>query len=296
MKIVKLDAPVELRQSDVSSEEQFFRLKKSNRPATGRVTLFDQNGNLERRFNIRRGLRHGLFEQFFANGDINYWCIFANGKLDFFDETWDKYGRLTSSECWLNGDLHGTSKKYELNNLVEHSEFLHGNRHGLTEKYGLRKVTLFHGQYIDDEPHRWHVERYTNGKRKEEQCWDKGVRIGHWRSFFESGKVQHSMHYKDGVKVGEDILYYENGVIAGVTEFVDGIAEGVSYSYYSNGTLSDSRPFKKGVLNGTQRAFNQDQSLAFEIVWVDGVMISEVIHIQERQWLRQRSPGVAFKT
>ena len=279
MTIIKLDQPIELFEKDVWSENQFFRLSKTGRPATGRLTHYHDNGNVAIRLNVRRGRLHGLWEEFFENGDIDYWCTFANGKRDFYDEKYDKYGRLISSSCWLNDQLHGTFKRYELNNLVEHAEYQAGLRHGLFELYASTKTTLFHGRYLEDQPHGWHVYRHENGKRKEEQCWDEGVRIGQWRTFYESGKVERDIHYEKGVKVGEHKLYYENGSLEMIAKIVNGEPHGATYTYDPYGKLSISQQYKNGVLHGVERMFHTDQSLFSEIVWDEGKKISEVSYL-----------------
>jgi antitoxin component YwqK of YwqJK toxin-antitoxin module len=279
MNVTKLDQPVELFQKDVWVENGFYRLLKTGRPATGRLTHYHDNGNVAIRLNVRRGRLHGLWEEFFENGDIDYWCTFANGKRDFYDEKYDKYGRLISSSCWLNDQLHGTFKRYELNNLVEHAEYQAGLRHGLFELYAPTKITLLHGRYIEDQPHGWHVYRHENGKRKEEQCWDEGVRIGQWRTFYESGKVERDIHYEKGVKVGEHKLYYENGSLEMIAKIVNGEPHGATYTYDPYGKLSISQQYKNGVLHGVERMFHTDQSLFSEIVWDEGTKISEVSYL-----------------
>ena len=278
MKVTKLDQPIELFEKDVWVESGFFRLSKTGRPATGSLTHYHDNGNVAIRLNVQRGLLHGLWEEFFENGDIEYWCTLSNGKRDLYDERYDKYGRLISTSCWLNDQLHGSVKKYDLNNLIELGEYQYGQRHGLFEQYAPRKITLFHGRYIDDQPHGWHVYRYPDGVRKEEQCWDNGVRTGLWRTFYESGKVEREIHYENGIKVGEHKLYYENGVLEMVAQIANGKPHGETYTYDPNGKLSISHQYKNGVLDGVERMFYGDQSLFSEIVWDEGKKISEVIY------------------
>ena len=278
-KVTKLDRPLELFEKDVWVENGFYRLLKTGRPATGRLTHYEDNGEVAIKLNVRRGRLHGLWEEFFANGEIEYWCTFSNGKRDLYDESYDEYGWLTSSNCWLDGELHGTRKSWVKGRLDREEEYRHGKRHGLTQHFGLPLVTRFRGRYVNGEPDGWHVSRYDNNKTKKEYHWDKGIRTDRCRTFYECGQLEHEYFYDNGVLSGESRSYFDNGVLGMITKFENGKQHGVTYLYHPNGKLNISRHYKNGMLDGVERIFHVDQSLSSEIVWDEGKKISEVSYL-----------------
>ena len=278
-KVTKLDQPVELFEKDVWVENGFFYLSKTGRPATGRLTHYNDNGNVAIRLNVQRGLLHGLWEEFFENGDISYWCNFSNGKRDFYDESYDEYGWLTSSNCWLDDELHGTRKSWIKGRLDREEEYRHGKRHGLTQRFGLPLVTRFRGRYVDGEPHGWHVSRYDNNQTKKEYHWDKGVRTDRWRTFYECGQLEYEYFYENGVFSGECRCYFNNGVLSWFCNFKDGKIDGTVFCYHSDGSLRRTIDHKDGLPNGKERHYDNYLNLHRELSWDKGRVLTDLHHI-----------------
>ena len=121
-------------------------------------------------------------------------------------------------------------------------------RHGLWETYGPRGVTFFSGKFIEDEPDGLHVWRFVNDKPESEKHYDRGVRSGEWRDFYNTGSVKRRRTYSDGLIDGEDRCYFENGFLATLATYRRGQLDGPSLEFHSNGKLNDRSRRREAVL------------------------------------------------
>ena len=269
-KVKLLHAPSALSISDVFVEADRIYLLKTGRPATGVLSIQNHEGRVESRFEIYNGQKHGLYEEYFANGDLRYWCRYLHGKQDLYDERYDEHGRLIQSDCWDNGKKHGRCERYELGEISAIQHYRRGKLHGLWETYGPRKVTLFHGHYVDGEPDGWHVWRYSNNQTEAQYRYERGAKTGHWRTFYENGQLMKEFFYENDARIGEERCYYENGVLARVVPYKGGEVEGLCLEYHPNGNLERAIPCIGGVRDGFERYFDDSAKMHREVEWLDG--------------------------
>ena len=130
-KVKLLHAPSALSISDVFVEADRIYLLKTGRPATGVLSIQNQEGRVESRFEIYNGQKHGLYEEYFASGDLRYWCRYLHGKQDLYDERYDEHGRLIQSDCWEDGNKHGRCERYELGKISSIQHYRRGKLHSL---------------------------------------------------------------------------------------------------------------------------------------------------------------------
>ena len=282
-KVEVLHPPLELTQEDTFLDGETEYLVATGKPATGQVSIYFDSGALDFRYNLYHGNKHGLYEEFFENGDLKYWCHFRHGQKDFYDETYDKYGRLISSDGWHQGLRHGRCESYELDQLSAIEEFKNGKRHGVWETYGPRKVTFFHGRFIEDEPDGWHVWRFANNKREAEYHYDKGMKTDLWRDFHSNGTLKRERTYVNDQVVGEDRCYYDTGVLAFSVSYNEGRHHGFWFEYYPNGTLMRAVPYRDGELDGFERHYDRKLNIQREVEWQEGRLRSDLNFLPERR-------------
>lgn len=278
----------DLSQQDVFVDDETFYLVKSGRPATGTLTICNEEDELEFRLELFNGQKHGLCESFFPNGDLQYWCRFSHGKQDLYDERFDKHGRLIQSDCWHLGRLHGKCKSYEFGQVSALQEYKNGKLHGLWETYGPRNVTFFHGQYVDGKPDGWHVWRFINNKIEAECHFDLGIKTRRWRDFYNTGRLKRERFYEDGKLVDEDRRYFENGVLAAVTTYADGKLNSPCMEFYPNGELKRSIPYDHGLRKGFERHYGLSLSMRREVDWRDGRALSDLNYLIAPKTMRPR--------
>ena len=282
MSVVPLSPKIELSGDDVHFDDGCFLLVKDGRPATGRVVTRAGDGTIRRICDLYRGFAHGLWQQFYENGDLEHWCRYSHGKQEFYDEWYDTSGALIQSDCWSAGLKHGRCKSYELGQLSAIQDFKNGLRHGLWETYGPRGVTFFSGRFIEDEPDGLHVWRFVNNKPESEKRYDRGVRTGEWRDFYNTGSIKRWRKYSGGLIDGEDRRYYENGVLATFATYKRGQLDGPSLEFHPNGKLKRSVPQKKGGIEGVERHFDEQVRVRREIQWRNGKSLSDLNFILGR--------------
>ncbi len=276
LKVAHIFGDQELNQDDVIRRGDRFFLKSTGRPASGRLSVHRDDGALQFRFKIFNGEKHGLFEQFYPSGELVHWSYFSRNKQDLYEEWFDKQGRLLRSNCWHEGQLHGRCEQYVLGRLSATREFKHGRKHGLWESYGARKVTLFHGRYVNNECDGWHVWRHANNKRAAEYHYELGVKTGRWRTFYESGAVKRERTYRARTIVGEDKTFYEDGVIRRLEPYRNGEVDGVCFDYHPNGKLKISTPLKKSFRDGFERHYDRALNLRREVEWRNNKAVSDL--------------------
>ena len=278
-RLIHLHKALELTEEDTFLDGEIECLFKTGKPATGQVSIYFDSGALDFRYGLYNGQKHGLYEEFFENGDLKYWCLLRHGQKDFYDETYDEYGRLISSDGWHQGLRHGRCESYELGQLSAIHEFKNGKRHGLWETYGPRKVTFFHGRFVEDEPDGWHVWRFANNKRESEYHYDKGIKSGHWRDFYDNGALKIERTYVNDQIVGEVRCYYDTGVLALSANYNAGNEDGSRFEYYANGTLKRSATYQDGTLEGFERHYDRKLNIQREVEWKDGTVRSDLSHL-----------------
>jgi len=279
MSVVHLHPKIELSPEDIYFDDGFFTLLKNGYPATGHLTWRSDSGALRLACNLYRGRAHGLWEQFYENGDLEHWCYYSHGKQDLYDEWYDKHQRLIQSDCWHDGKLHGRCESYELGQLSAIEEFNNGKRHGLWETYGKRKVTTFRGRYLEDKPHGWHVWRFANNKLEAEHHYGRGIKTGHWRDFYDNGALKMERTYVHNRLVGEVRCYYDTGVLALSANYNEGNLDGLWFEYYPNGTLMRSFPYRDGLLDGFERHYDRSTRLTRKVRWQGGGILSDLTYL-----------------
>ena len=277
-----LSPPKNLTRKDVVIDDDLVYLVRIGKPATGTLTICNEDGVMDFRFELYNGRKHGLCESFFPDGNLQYWCRFRHGKQDLYDERFDKHGSLIQSNCWRDGHLHGRCKSYELGRLSAVQDFKDGKLHGLWETYGPRNVTFFSGQYVEGKPDGTHVWRFIDNKVEAECLFDLGVKTGLWRDFYNTGQLKRQRTYEDDELVGEDRSYFESGVLASVMTYKHGTLNGPCMEFHPNGNLKRSFPYAKGVPAEFERHYDQSLRMLREVAWQDGKALSDLNYMLDQ--------------
>ena len=63
----------------------------------------------------------------------------------------------------------------------------------------------------------------------------KGMKQGHWKSFYENGKLKYKGFFKDNKPVGDFVRYFDDGTIKAKQYFVPNTSISYTTMYYENG-------------------------------------------------------------
>lgn len=108
------------------------------------------------------------------------------------------------------------------------------------------KDTAFAGYYTDGKPDGKHIQRFPDGKILEVRSYDKGLKTGTHKGFWENGQPRFQYHF-------EHDLY-----------------EGVQYKWFENGRLYTKKNYKNGLEEGMQQEWNQEGKLIINYQSIHG--------------------------
>jgi len=111
----------------------------------------------------------------------------------------------------------------------------------------LKHKAFYKNDKVDGPSKYW----YENGQLKSEHYYNKGVRIGTWKDYYLSGKIQFIQPFDDnGVYNGIMVSYFENGQKRIEQELEHGRnKDGVSYKvWFENGDKDAELTYKNGQM------------------------------------------------
>ena len=218
----------------------------SDKPFTGSVTSYHENGQKKNMGTYKKGLKDGLSEEFFSNG------------------------QLLSSVNYFMGGKEGVEKKYDENGNIR---FVKNYKNNLLN--GLKETYFENGQLELK-------ENYENGELKETlvRYDDSGNEILIMSTDDDYNILSDS---EVVVRVGENIIK-EGEIGVGQWEYLRKSNEepfnGLVVSYYKNGNLRDRGLIRNGLDNGVYEYFYEDGTLNFTVNYVDGKQhgVAEFLH------------------
>ena len=230
-----------------------------DKPFTGIVFDFYENGEKELDGNYRKGLMNGEWTYYHENGQIHGEGRFIDGDGSNLSELsgipfngrsgrwkfWYENGQKSTEGTYRNGNLIG---KYETwlddgTKVWEHYNNDDGTRDST-------KLTI-----------RW----YENGQKQFEGYWKNtddtaGVWIGKHTVWYENGQKSWERTFKDGKEDGLMTYWYQNGQKEWEATFKDGKEDGLWTSWYENGQKKGEGIFKDGKLI-YNKLWNEDDSV-----------------------------------
>ena len=177
-------------------------------------TYFDNNRRkLRYEFNILKGVKHGSYIEYFANGHIKINANYENGKLDGFHKEYYEKGGLKYESNYENGKLDGSYNKYYENGEFKYeSNYSNGVQFGETKSYYdngnvYRKFNLSNGEYEGeikefkkngDLKFICNNDKYTFYKKNDIACefeYDGKQPKGIWKNYRNDGTIEYELDF-----------------------------------------------------------------------------------------------------
>lgn len=310
-----------IKQQDNSMDnlENFIDPKLSgddiyNLHLTGVQEYLDQAG-IRDRMHFRRGVRDGLFEVWYPNGQQWIRANFKTDKLDGVSLIWHPNGKLHELGHYQNDLLHGEYFKYdESGNLQVHTHCHKGYENLSAWKDSLTdsSVSPFKGElgdfgsggrsklmaefYMDYNSALNHRDLDLTdlaSQRIDPHVYESDIRsrklTGVQEAYYDNGQISRRKFYKDGLAEGEGVSWYRDGQLAGRCSYKHGKLEGVGVSFHPNGQFEERATYKAGKREGLSEEWYDNGQLKERATYKagkpDGVL--EVWH--ENGQLRQRT-------
>ena len=166
-------------QDDLVERDGLWYEKFSKEPYTGEMVDWSEEGQLVERGFYENGLKIGLWEKYYGNGNIQEKSNYLNGKLEGFHQWFHEDGSLSIRSNYEDGiQEHYSERYYENGSLME----------GIS------------------------LEFYDYGPLKKRFTYVKGRRtMTEW--FYESGSLMNRWNYKDGKSEGLHEFFSKYGSI-----------------------------------------------------------------------------------
>ena len=162
------------------------------------------------------GEKHGLFEQYYKNGQLFITGYYENGQREGLWEEYRESGLLMKKVNYKNGQREGRFEQYHNNGQL----YIKG-----TYKKGPDTVA--------DDP----IEAFTG--------FSKGGQLdGRIIQYREDGTLQRAAEYKDGLVDGVAELFDENGKLFYKSNFKKGERDGLAETYTPSGAVLRVKCFK----------------------------------------------------
>ena len=114
------------------------------------------------------------------------------------------------------------------------------------------------------------IENYTDGKKKSQTEYYKGVKWGKELKWYYSGQLYTERFYYDGMKDSTNTGYWPNGNKKFVYQFSKGNYDGSFKEWYPDGSLSIWMNYKNGKEDGSQRGWRENGKLFINYVVKNG--------------------------
>ncbi|MCE3075660.1 toxin-antitoxin system YwqK family antitoxin [Chryseobacterium gwangjuense] len=108
-----------------------------------------------------------------------------------------------------------------------------------------------------------------------------GKATGHWKFYYESGKLKEEGNFKDGKETGECKFYYENGTLKAIGGYKNGLRDGEWKTYFENGNLDLVTNHKDGKPFGESKTYYQNGKLSGLANYsIDGKYITQKLYYE----------------
>ena len=97
----------------------------SKKPFTGTYTSYYENGQLERRGNLKNGKEEGVWEFFRENGLMDHTWTYQEGVFHGVYEEFHKTGELQTRSNWIKGRKTGSYQEFYENGQLERLSLIH---------------------------------------------------------------------------------------------------------------------------------------------------------------------------
>jgi antitoxin component YwqK of YwqJK toxin-antitoxin module len=196
-----------------------------------------------------QGHKDGLWQTFYANGEVKWEGTYVDGKRDGYFKTYTDAGSLITIDKYINDVLQTDAP--ELAKLDVKKTYFSDGR---VQSEGPVKNDLpvgVHRQYNED-GQVVKAEIYDSGRVMAEGVLDtSGIQQGEWKEFHENGQLKAIGKYLNGVKVGQWKYYYANTKVFEIGKYdQSGRQQGKWLWYFDNGKVRRESNFYNGQEDG----------------------------------------------
>ncbi|MBK7711213.1 MAG: hypothetical protein IPJ37_09885 [Bacteroidales bacterium] len=179
----------------VQAEGQF----NDNR-RTGVWKFYNASGKVEQTGSYNNGRPDGIWKWYYDNNAVLREEEYFQGKRDGSFVEYSINGEIISQGQYSDGEKNG-EWKYKSGDNTEVGKYILGLKDGLWKTYYPEEKLKSKGNFVQGNPDGSHTFYYEDGRVKEEQYYQTGVREKTWKKFDELGNTLLTIAYKNDVEV-----------------------------------------------------------------------------------------------
>lgn len=167
---------------------------KDDKPV-GRFIYKYESGHIKAVIDHKPNSKLSLTKLYFDNESLMAEGRYLDLKKDSIWTNYNERGELVSVESYFNDKLNGKKINYYLNDQLEAG--------------ALNVLSI--ANYLDNMSDGVYKEYYPNGKMKMSGSYEKGLRIGEWLEYYNSGQIMSRVRYKADYLHGWSYYYDKSG-------------------------------------------------------------------------------------
>jgi antitoxin component YwqK of YwqJK toxin-antitoxin module len=281
--------------------------------SSSKITSYHDNGHLWQFLEVIDGRAHGVYQEWFPNGQIKIEAHLIEGVADIHDlaqatwvfaglcTVWNDQGNLIAEFNYEKGVLQNSARYFfpsgKLQKIIPYEQ---GEVHGILQAFDengnlIEEAPYMHGEKDGDAIAYWAPENllsketYERGRLFDASYYDatgkcvaeiKGGRGK--QAQFKDDRLQALVAFSDGVPEGEVQLFHPNGMLHCSYNVKDGKKNGEEWEYYTSGMIGQQQP--KLSVN-----WNDDQIQGLVKTWYPNGQIES-----QREFNGNKKQGVSF--
>jgi antitoxin component YwqK of YwqJK toxin-antitoxin module len=179
----------------VQAEGQYTDNRRS-----GQWKFYNIQGKVEQTGSYNNGRPDGLWKWYYENGALLREEEYFQGQRDGIYTEYSPNGEIIAQGQYSDGERNG-EWKFKSGDFTEDGKYITGLKDGVWKAYYTNGKLKFKGNYVQGNPDGQQSIFYEDGKIKEEQYYQMGIREKTWKKFDEEGTPVLVISYKNDVEV-----------------------------------------------------------------------------------------------
>jgi antitoxin component YwqK of YwqJK toxin-antitoxin module len=167
---------------------------------TGIWKFYSITGKVEQTGSYNNGRPDGLWQWYYDDNTLLREEEYFQGKRDGSFTEYSSTGEIITQGQYSDGEKNG-EWKYKSGDNMEVGKYILGLKDGIWKSYYPEDKLKSKGNFIQGNPDGQHIFYYDDGRVKEEQYYEMGIREKTWKKFDEAGNLILTIAYKNDVEV-----------------------------------------------------------------------------------------------
>lgn len=181
----------------------------------------------------------------------HFWGVYAKRNREHF-------GKNEEVMVYLYNGLPHSIGKVE-NNIYQ-------GKHKVVDRSGLIRSEL---NYLDDELDGYQLYYFSNGNKKEEFTYSKGIKNGPFKIYYFNGALMVEGNYNNDKVEGPYTSYHPNGGVFCKLFYRNGMQDGKNICYFPNGSKQSEYTYQNGQLEEHGIRYNEAGDVISDFIFAN---------------------------